>query len=218
MRLSADGEVVVIHDPTVDRTTDGTGAVRDLPWAALRELDAGYRFVALDGTHSFRGTGVRLSRFEDVLETFPRMRLNVESKAPEAAAPLRRIIERHGATHRVLFAAQWESDRKDARGYAGPWGSTREQVALFRLARVTPRADILQVPERFKGMAIVTPAFIARAHRRNIPVQVWTVNDAADMRRLLDWGVDGIQSDRPDILAGVLTEWAGRPPAPGALP
>ncbi len=217
VRLSADGEVVVIHDATVDRTTDGTGAVRDLPWAALRELDAGYRFLGLDGTPSFRGTGVRLSRFEEILETFPRTRLNVESKTAEAAAPLCRLFERHSATHRVLLAAQWERDRKDARGYRGPWGASREQVAAFRLIPGwRPRADILQVPEHFKGWPLVTPAFVRRAHRRNIPVQVWTVNDPADMRRLLEWGVDGIQSDRPDVLALVLTEVAGRAPAPGA--
>ena len=76
-------------------------------------------------------------------------------------------------------------------------------------------ADILQVPERWKGMQIVTPRFVREAHRRNLPVQVWTVDDPDDMRRLLSWGVDGIQSDRPDLLARILHEDFGRPPPPG---
>lgn len=217
VRLSADGEVVVIHDPTVDRTTDGTGDVASLPWAALAELDAGYRFVASNGAASFRGVGVRIPRLEEVLEELPCARLNIESKAPEAAAPLVRLIERHGATHRVLVAAQWEKDRVGALGYRGAWGATREQVARLRLLPLgyTPRADVLQIPEVWKGVRILTPSFLARAHRKNIPVQVWTVDDPADMRRLLSWGVDGIQSDRPDLLAGVLTEVAARPRAPG---
>jgi glycerophosphoryl diester phosphodiesterase len=220
VHLSADGEVVVIHDPTVDRTTDGTGSIRELPWPALAELDAGYRFVALDGSTPFRGTGVRIPRLEQVLEEFPRARLNVESKSADAGGPLVRLIERHGASQRVLLAAQWERDRVGARGYRGPWGATREQVARFRFFPFgyRPRADVLQIPEHFRGIRVVTPALIARAHRMNIPVQVWVVDDPADMRRLLGWGVDGIQSDRLDLVAAVLTEVAGRPPAPGAPP
>lgn len=216
VRLSADGELVVIHDPTVDRTTDGTGEVRALPWAALAELDAGYRFVAPDGTTPFRGAGVRIPRLEELLEELPRVRLNVESKAAEAAAPLRRMIERHGASHRVLIAALRERDRAAARGYAGPWGASREQIARFKFLPFgyLPRADVLQVPERWKGQRVVTPRFVERAHALNLPVQVWTVDDPDEMRRLLAWGVDGIQSDRPDLLARVLTEVAGRPPAP----
>ena len=216
VHLSADGEVVVIHDGTVDRTTDGVGAVRELPWNALREFDAGYRFVASDGSAPFRGSGVGIPRFEEVLETFPRMRLNVESKAPETAGLLVELIRRHGATHRVLIAAERERNRAAARGHR-PWGASRWQVAVLRYVpfMYTPVADVVQVPERYRGLRVVTPAFIASAHRRNLPVQVWTVDRTADMLRLLDWGVDGIQTDRPDLLAAVLSQVAGRPAAPG---
>ena len=220
VRLSADDEVVVIHDATVDRTTEGAGLVRELPWAALRELDAGYRFVALDGTTAFRGRGVRIPRFEEVLEAFPRTRLNVESKSPETARPLVELIRRHGATHRVLVAAEFERTRRAARGYRGAWGASSGQAARLRLFPIgyTPMADILQVCEWWHGIRVVTPAFLARAHRRNLPVQVWTVDDPAAMQRLLSWGVDGIQTDRPDLLSGVLSEVAARPPAPGVSP
>src|SRR5690606_36238123 len=125
----------------------------DLPWDALRELDAAYRFRALDGSAPYRGRGVRIPLFEEVLESFPRERLNVECKAAPAAAPLRRMIERHGATHRVLIAAHRERERAGARGYAGPWGAASGQVALVRAlgARRAPAADIIQVPERWHG-------------------------------------------------------------------
>ena len=80
-----------------------------------------------------------------------------------------------------------------------------------------PAVDILQVPEVWKGLRIVSERFIRAAHRYNIPVHVWTVDDPEAMKRLLSWGVDGIQSDRPDLLANVLTETTGRPPPPGTL-
>ena len=222
VRLTSDGRVVVIHDATLDRTTDGTGAVARTPWPELRELDAGYHFVDLDGERSFRGKGVRVPLFEEVLDAFPKTRLNVESKAPEAAGPLVDLIESRGARHRVLVAAEYEPTRRDARGYRGPWGASRSHVApfwlLFRVPLAwrwaVPRADAFQVPETTGPLRVVTPAFVAAAHRANIPVHVWTVDDPDDMRRLLDWGVDGIQTDRPDVLARVLTEVAGRPPPP----
>lgn len=222
VHLTSDGQVVVIHDDSVDRTTDGTGAVASLTMAELERLDAGYRFIDLEGRHAFRGRGVRIPRFEDLLTELPGARLNVELKTAEAAAPLVEAIRRHGAEDRVLVAAEYERLRVGARGYTGPWGASRHHALilwiLHRLpgnALYTPRADILQVPERWKGMQIVTPRFVREAHRRNIPVQVWTVDDPHDMRRLLSWGVDGIQSDRPDLLARVLVEEVHRPPPPG---
>jgi glycerophosphoryl diester phosphodiesterase len=224
VRASADGEVVVIHDAAVDRTTDGSGPVAGMTWAALRELDAGARFADPEGRASFAGEGVRVPRLEEVLETFPRTRLTVEIKDARAAAPVVELVRRHGAAHRVLIAADDEKDRAPARGYEGPWGTSRQQLFRFwALHRTplsglyTPRSDIFQVPPSFRGRPVVTPRFLAEAHRRNIAVHVWTIDDEPTMRRLLDLGVDGIQSDRPDVLARVLTEVTGRPPPPGAV-
>ena len=122
----------------------------------------------------------------------------------------------------MLIAAEYERWRVGARGYPGPWGASRHHVYLFRVlcglpyaAGYTPRADVLQVPETWKGWQIVTPRFIEQAHRKNIPIQVWTVDAPDDMVRLLELGDDGIQTDRPDLLARVLHERFGRPAAPG---
>lgn len=222
VRATADGRIVVIHDSTVDRTCDGTGTVAELSWAELSEMDAGYGFLDLEGRPSYRGEGVRVPLFEEVLETFPDLRLNVDSKAPEAAAGLVEIIRRHDAEHRVLVAASEEEHRYGAKGYEGPWGASAGQVRRFwflnrlRLSRLYPmRADVLQVPVEWRERRVVTPDFVRSAHRANVPVHAWTVDDPEEMRRLLSWGVDGIQTDRPDLLARVLTEATGRPEPPG---
>src|SRR5690606_19355827 len=104
-RATRDGTVVVIHDATVDRTTDGQGEVAAHTLAELRALDAGYRFVDLGGRHARRGLGIRVPTMDEVLERFPDVWINVESKDPRAAVPLRETIRRHRAEHRVLFAA-----------------------------------------------------------------------------------------------------------------
>lgn len=222
VRLTRDGEVVVIHDAAVDRTTDGTGPVSSFTLEEIQALDAGYRFVDPEGKPSFRGQGVVIPRFEDVLEAFPHMRLNVEAKEPQVAGPLVELIHRHGARDRVLVAAEHERCRDGVRDYAGPWGASRGHVFWFWVLHrlpgggpYTPPVDILQVPEVWKGLRIVSPAFIRAAHRRNLPVQVWTVDDPDDMRRLLRWGVDGVQTDRPDLLARVMVDELGRPAPPG---
>jgi glycerophosphoryl diester phosphodiesterase len=160
---------------------------------------------------------------DEVLEACPGVWINVEVKEERVTGALLEVIERHSAHARVLVAADRETWRADARGYPGPWGASRRQCVPFWLTHrlpgggpYTPAVDVFQIPEFWKGARIVTPRFVREAHRRNIPVQVWTVDDPADMRRLLSWGVDGIQTDRPDLLAAILTEVAGRPPPPGA--
>jgi glycerophosphoryl diester phosphodiesterase len=224
VRLTKDGEVVVIHDATVDRTTDGTGRVADLSLQEIRSLDAGYRFIDPFGVPSFRGRGSVIPTLDEVLTAFPGMRLNIEAKESAVARPLVEVVARHGAEQRVLVAAEHEASRRGARGYTGPWGASARQLKVFWALHWlpggspwAPRADIFQVPESAGRLRVVTPRFIRAAHRLGIPVQVWTVNREEDMHRLLDLGVDGIQTDRPDLLAAVLTERVGRPLPPGLL-
>lgn len=225
VRLTADGQVVVLHDETVDRTTEGTGPVREMAWDEVRQLDAGHRFRDSAGESPYRGQGVRIPLFDEVLRELPHMRIMVEPKSAESAGPLVEVIRARGAEHRVLIGAEYERTRDAARGYGGPWGASRSQVKPFWLLHriplvgrwYVPAVDAFQVPERSGPYRVVTPAFVRAAHRANIPVHVWTVDDPADMRRLLEWGVDGIQTDRPDLLADVLAEVAARPPPPARL-
>lgn len=221
VRSTKDGRVVVIHDETVDRTTNGNGRVEDFTLDRLRELDAGHHFRDPEGNHSFRGAGVTVPTFEEVLEALPGVRLNVEAKDGRSAPGLVEIILRHEAQDRVLVAAEWERNRRAVAGYPGPWGASRRDLIMFLLLIHTPLGrfhtpgcDALQVPETHRGIRVLNGRFLREAHARNLPIHVWTVDDPLDMVRLLDMGVDGIQTDRPDLLAPILTERTGRPRPP----
>ncbi len=222
-RLTSDGEVVLMHDAAVGRTCDGSGNVAEMSWDRLRALDAGYHFRDLDGEPSFRGLGVSVPRFDDVLEAFPDTRLNVDTKCRRVAEPLLEIIRRHGAHERVLIAAEEEVHRTAVRGYTGPWGASRRDIGRFwsvahlRLtAWFRPDFDALQVPEFWHGIRVVSPRFVSEAHRLNLAVHVWVVDREQDMSRFLAWGVNGIQTDRPDVLSQVLAREVGRAPPPNS--
>lgn len=223
VRATADGHCVVLHDATVDRTSDGSGEVARMPLAELRELDFGYRFTQDDGrSHPFRGRRVSISTIDEVLEALPRTRLTIEVKVNAAQQPLFAAIARFNAVDRVVAAGMYEKDRTLFRTYAGAISASREQLLPFyvlhraRLAALARfPAHVVQVPERTGRMRLVTPRFVRELRARGVPVHVWTINDERDMHRLLDWGVDGIMSDRPDLLGRVLQQRAGRAPAPG---
>jgi len=223
VHATADGHCVVIHDATVDRTTNGTGAVAGMSLAELQALDAGYRFTRDGITFPFRGTGVRVPTINEVLGTLPRtMRFTVELKTAAAQGPLLRAIREHDAEQRVIAAGEYDAFRTELGAYPGPLSASREQLLPFyyyhrlHLARWRRMpADVVQMCEHYQGRRILTPRLIRDLHRRGVLVHVWTVNEPADMQRLLDWGVDGILSDFPDRLAAVLHERTGRPLPPG---
>jgi glycerophosphoryl diester phosphodiesterase len=222
VRATADGHCVVIHDDTVDRTTDGTGPVAGKTLAELRTLDAGFAFTDDAGRHPFRGQGITIPTFDEVLDAFPDTRFTAEVKIGTAQEPLFETIRRHDAARRVVAAGMDRNDRDRFGDYDGAIsGSTRDVRAFLMLHRVHlswlwPRsADVFQVPETTRGMRLVTPRFVRDAARRRVPVHVWTVNDPDDMARLLEWGVDGLITDRPDHGARALADRFGRPLPPG---
>ena len=220
---TADGEVVVLHDETVDRTTDGRGPVAAFTLEQVRALDAGYRFTADGGaTHPYRHAGVVIPTLTEVLERFPGHRINVEIKDGRAARRAREVIRAAGAEGRVLLAAGKRADRLAAGGYSGATSAAEEELRRFyllhrlHLARWhRPVIDAFQMPLRHHGRELPSSRFVADAHRLNLAVHVWTVDESDDMERLLDRGVDGIVTDRPDRLAEVLARRTGRPAAPG---
>lgn len=223
VQASADGHCVVIHDETVERTTDGSGAVARMTLAELRTLDAGYRFTPDGGrTYPFRGRGVTIPTIQEVLRAVPAMRLTVEVKAGGAQRPLFDAIQACDAGARVIAAGAFEADRTLFGGWQGALSASTEQGRRFyaahrlwlaRLARFG--AHVAQSPEVWRGRRIVTPRFIRDVHRAGAHLHVWTVNEPADMERLLDWGADGLLTDRPDRLARVLHARTGRPLPPG---
>ncbi|HEU4560627.1 MAG TPA: glycerophosphodiester phosphodiesterase [Longimicrobium sp.] len=223
---SADGEAIVIHDPTVDRTTDGTGPVSSFSVDELKRLDAGYRFTP-DGGESFpfRGSDVRLSTLREVLEALPETRVNVEIKDTRAQQAVWDTVHDLHAVHRVLIAAGDRNNRSRFRSYGGPVSAGAQDMYAFyglhlaHAARLwTPGVDAFQMPEQHNGRQVLTPRMLAELQARSVAVHVWTINETADMRRMLEWGVDGIVTDRPDRLARMLHEMRGRPLPPGPPP
>lgn len=230
VRATADGECVVIHDATVDRTTDGSGPVAEKTLSELRKLDAGYRFRDEEGRHPFRGQGIGVPTLDDVLTALPDTAFTVEIKIGTVQEALQQMIRKHDASHRVVVAGMNHRDQALFHDYVGATSAPTRVVRLFyilhrlRLAWLWPRtADVFQVPERtphdaaegHRAQRIVSPRFVRDADRKGVPVHVWTVNETGAMRRLLAWGVDGLITDRPDRGARVLAELAGRPLPPG---
>lgn len=221
-----DGEVVVIHDESVDRTTDGRGAVADQSLSEITALDAGFRFTPDGGlTFPYRGQGVRVPTLQEVLDAFPDYRINVEIKDGRAARRAVEVIREAAAEARVLLAAGRRRDRLAAGRYPGATSAAEEELRAFyllhrlRLARwYRPGIDALQLPHRHGGREVPTARFVRDAHRLNLAVHVWTVDDASDMVRLLSNGVDGIVTDRPDRLARVLHRHRRRPAPAGPPP
>ena len=197
VHVTADGHLVAFHDAVLDRVTDRTGAIADLTW---EEVSA----ARIEG----RGT---IPLFEDLLRTWPEIRLNVDPKADRSVEPLIDVIRRHDAAHRVCVGAF--SDRRIARvaDALGPdlcVGLGPRAVAKLRLAATgVPVGQVpghcAQVPTRYGRVPIVTERFVREAHRRDIAVHVWTIDDEDEMHRLLDLGVDGIMTDRPTALRDV---------------
>jgi glycerophosphoryl diester phosphodiesterase len=207
---------VVMHDPVVDNVTDGTGEIRSLTLPEIKALDAGYRWTADGGeTFPFRGKGIRVPTLEEILEAFPHTRLNIDIKPRhvEIIEPFVELLEEYGRVQEVMVGSFHDEQLFRFRRLS-PLTATAAGVTETRLfygltqARLSgayrPRAQAFQIPERAEGKQIVTPAFIRSAHAHQIQVHVWTVDEAADMVRLLDWGVDGLISDYPDRLMKVL--------------
>jgi len=216
IRQTADGVLVVLHDETVDRTTDGSGPVAALTLSRLRELDAGYRWSAdSDKTHPHRGQGLAVPSLKEVFSALPGTRMNLEIKTRDAALskPLCELIRGHRMEHLVVVAS-FGQDAMDAFRSACPGVATaataEEARRFFRLTALfldplfEPRAEALQVPERLGNLDVLTPKFVRAARRLNLKIDVWTVNEPDDMRRLIALPVDGIMTDYPDRMLALL--------------
>jgi glycerophosphoryl diester phosphodiesterase len=215
VRSTADGILVALHDRTVDRTTDGRGAVGDKKLSELEALDAGYRWSDGNGNYPYRGRGVRIPTLEEVFRALPGVRLNLELRepSPSLAVSLCQLVRRAGMQDKILVASfhrraveAFRSRCPEVATAATP-AEVRAFLAaslLFLPALHRPAAQALQVPERFRGFPVLSATFVEQAHRRNLRVHVWTVNEPGEMKRFLDLGLDGILTDYPDRLLSLL--------------
>jgi len=210
VHATRDRVVVVIHDSTLQRTTNGVGAVRDLTFAEIERLDAGFCFVR-DGSYPFRGQGVRVPALEELLEEFPDVPLNIEIKQVEPAVEpaVVSLLARKRALERSLLAAEDDEIMRRIRSHApgvatsASFGEVRDFFERFfgdRFEGYAPEARALQIPERFGDVDLVTSETLAAAHRFGLEMHVWTVNEEGAIERLLRLGVDGVMSDFPSRL------------------
>ena len=216
MHQTRDGVPVILHDRTVDRTTNGSGRVRELTLAQLKELDAGYRWSADGGvTFPFRAQGITVPTLEEVLKRFPNQRMVIEIKQrdPTLATGLCQALNAFEKTDQVLVAS-FSDDAMETFRAACPEVATSvasmEALWFFVLhwlylgAAFQPAAEALLVPEYLGPLHLVDQRFIREAGNHNMAVHVWTVNETSAMRRLLALGVDGLITDHPDRLLNLL--------------
>lgn len=217
MHVTADGVLVLMHDETVDRTTNGSGSIEQMTLAELKTLDAGYHWTDDGGqTYPHRGQGITAATVEEVFQAFPDMPMNIEIKLVEqrpVAEPFCALVRRYGMQKKVLVAS-FHQDALDEFRVACPEVSTSATMNevidffarhfLFLGATYSPEAQAVQVPEYRSGLHVLTSRFVQDAYARNMHVHAWTINEAEDMQRMIDLGVDGIITDYPDRLLGLL--------------
>ena len=217
VHMTSDGSLIVMHDDVVDRTTDGSGAVRDMTLPEVRSIDAGYYFSPDGGSsYPYRGQGVRVPELGEALREFPDLRVNIDVKEdqPGVEEALLKTISDSDAEDRVLVVSEMASIvdrfREVSEGRVSTGASRRETESFYLLSGLRlegflrPSYDALQVPVEYGGREVVTSRFVEAAHSRGERVDVWTVDDPEEMTRLLDLGVDVIMTNRPEVLAEVL--------------
>jgi glycerophosphoryl diester phosphodiesterase len=209
---TADGALVVMHDATVDRTTNGSGRVNDLTLAEIKQLDAGFHFTPDGGkTFPFRGRGIRVPTLQEIFDAFSETKFNVEPKQaePSIVKPLCEKIRARKMTDKVIVGSFRQTAIDEFRAActevatAATPAEVRDFLALYKIGlgeTYRPPMQVLQIPERIGALEIVSKDFVETARRLNLQVHVWTINETEDMRRLLDLGVDGIMTDYPDRL------------------
>lgn len=203
LRVTRDGVVVVNHDPTIDRTTDRIGAVAALTLAELRQLDAGARFTRDGVSFPFRGQGIGIITFEELLQRYPSIPLLIEVKVAAAVEGARRLIEQYGATDRVLM----DSTEMDA---VAPFRRTRmlTGASFSDVVQLLPRALLGRAPAKLPYSALCIPPWyrgipvpvlrLARVARVvGVATHVWTINDPDLAESLWRAGINGIITDDP---------------------
>ncbi|MCU1502199.1 MAG: glycerophosphodiester phosphodiesterase [Ilumatobacteraceae bacterium] len=196
VQATADGVLVAFHDDDLQRACGRAGRISQLPWSEVRT-------AMVDGA-------APIPLLEDLLGAWPELRVNIDCKSRPAIPALVAALRRTGALDRVCVASFSERRLFRLRRALGPKACTAlgpGSIAALRLGRFRPSAGLAaQVPVRTGRLTVTDAAFVERAHRHGVQVHVWTIDDAPEMHRLLDLGVDGIMTDRPTILRDVLIE------------
>jgi glycerophosphoryl diester phosphodiesterase len=221
IHITKDGHLVTIHDPSVDRTTNGKGNVADLTLAELQSLDAGYHFKDLEGNYSFRGRGVYIPTVEEMFQTFNDLKIEIEIKddnpperIEEIASKLWDLIEKYQMEDKIIIGSFdqkiIQTFEKYAKGRVAI-SAGRQEVKSFVVFHkfflrnlYVPTVDAFQIPVEDSGFDLTDQRLIDGAHRLGLEIHYWTIDDPKTMEKLIDAGADGILTNRPDLLLNLL--------------
>ena len=213
---TSDGKLVVLHDATVDRTTDGRGKVSELTLAELKKLDAGFQFSSDGGkTFPFRGNGITVPTLAEIFDTLPAVKFNIEPKqqTPSVTKPLCEMLRERKMTDKVIVGSfrqevidEFRTACPEVATSASP-SEAAQFLAMYKTGlsdSYTPPMQALQIPENLGYINVVSKDFVETAHKLNLKVHVWTINDTDKMQKLIEIDVDGIMTDYPDRLLNLL--------------
>ncbi|MEH7503352.1 glycerophosphodiester phosphodiesterase [Neobacillus drentensis] len=219
--ITKDGYLVAIHDPTVDRTTNGHGKISDMTLKEIQKLDAGYHFKDLQGNYSYRGKGVYIPTAEEMFQSVGNVRIELEIKddnppkrLDEISAKLWALIKQYHMEDKILVAS-FDQDilntfEKYAKGRVATSAGKQEVKSFvvfhkfFLRNLYTPQVDAFQIPTEDSGFDLTDKKLIDGAHRRGMQIHYWTIDDPKAMKKLIDAGADGILTNRPDLLMELL--------------
>lgn len=213
IRVTRDGIVVVFHDENLERLTNGVGKVREWDWNELKHLDAAYNFSPNGEDFPLRGSGIRIPRLDETFDAFRDVRFNIDLKPKNAEWAVADVVIRKRRQDTVLIGGFIDSRaarfRRITKGTVATSAGSSTALAMYAASRVGKTVhrsvDAYQVPDTIKG-ASVDQKLVDAVHAADAHIHVWTVDEPSDMHRLLDLGVDGIVTDRPDILNTVIAE------------
>lgn len=212
LQISRDGVLVTFHDDTLDRTTDGEGLVSDRTLEELKQLDAAHGF-RVDGQYPYRAQGIRIPTLEELVTAYPDRVFSLDLKSDGMEEALVDTIRRLDLWDRVIVGSFSDARLRRFRRLvnrpvcmsAGPAETVRFVTAARLHLPYRPRCDSFQVPVK-QFITIVSSQTVRAAKSAGVPLIVWTINDRTEMAKLLDLGVDGIITDRPDLLLEVMAE------------
>jgi glycerophosphoryl diester phosphodiesterase len=218
IQATSDGKLVVLHDSTVNRTTDGSGQIGEMTLAQLKKLDAGYFFSTDNGqTFPFRGKNITVPTLEEVFEAVPDKKFNIEPKQDELSIikPLCELLRERQATEKVILGSfqqevldKFRLTCPEVATSASPWEAMKflayQKIGLAE--NYSPPMQALQIPRSLFGWQALTKDFVEAAHKMNLEIHVWTINETVDMQELIDLEVDGIMTDYPDKLLDLIKD------------
>lgn len=217
IHITKDGKLILMHDETVDRTTNGSGEIEAMTLDELKRLDAAYNWSPDGDLKSFpyRGQGLQVAALEEIFQAFPNYRMTIEIKKTNAsmAQPFCDLIRQYDMQDKIVVASFMDARLKEFRAVCPEvaTSSAKNETTVFvLLSKVylsgfySPKFQSLQVPEISSGITVMTPAFVRAAHERNLAVEPWTIDDSETILKFTEWGVDGIMTDRPDVMLQTL--------------